>query len=853
MVVVSLAIAVRGSDRFLGDPEPPQGFTSGAKVPRGFVADQFMLTDLCFTQAAVTTVINSWVICDNSQVDIKQCIDITAAQLAAGTLDFAEFPALRIFYDPLSARLYSLDNRRLAIAKFVCDQIDASWPYCTSPIPVVWANRLEVQCTANNIPDLGNWRPPGYAQTCRELGFSGNHWDTMDQGEMVNIRPGSFAGNDYASVYKCQPWYVNSSDTSSMCGQPTWIGNQNPQWWSSTGEPLQYFSPENSALKCSAIASPPFPNGFVSISVINPAGQRTRVMVAQSPFEASLLAYSQVFDGGKLPTLSGAFVPSEPSRIDSLWRTKKESIAAVLAPIPVQQFDTTTWRNMAESTNDLYNLAQTKIETFKTLLQTVVNDINDNGQSYVSYGPGDRFITKSMSSLERKVLSQQQDRGVKAPWTTIDDAIRGTVVVPSVAAFKVAISSLLSVADSSGHLVSLDNKFAQNKQSGYVGVHAAVYVSKVLIGEVQIHFKQIMDGTQNCPKEYTHGIYELTRLAPPGFRWSVAEANAFADFGDDYSQRYNSWSYGWKQKGDQNPGEFQLMSVFDNVTNSWQTSMQTSVPNWCQTGGQPSETQLAVLRYTYTGLCPAPVAVNGFFQNPQGCSGGQYARIRKNSAIVWQIKQVDATASYFSVVTRLASGDQLDFELEQNTGGGSCTPSLFQPEIITLSYCPNQYEETGNVAQKFVFLFGLQSIPLELAKNSGVNMPHLVSNESESEDHDYQEEYIYSSGVLYRSTLEGYSAYSSTQCRYNSIGADNRLEDLDVSGTHIDFVHSARVVSIENSLCNVAPPRGEKSPQPSWWTATHILYLVGMLLFIIIAAGAGTWYFYRRRRSYDSV
>jgi hypothetical protein len=69
-------------------------------------------------------------------------------------------------------------------------------------------------------------------------------------------------------------------------------------------------------------------------------------------------------------------------------------------------------------------------------------------------------------------------------------------------------------------LYYLDNKFIQNRTSGYVGVHGNLLVNNsgnLLQAELQVHFYYIMDGTQDCPKEFTHKIYEATRslLVPP--------------------------------------------------------------------------------------------------------------------------------------------------------------------------------------------------------------------------------------------------------------------------------------------------------------------------------------------------
>eukprot|EP01121_Diplochlamys_sp_Union-15-3_P004565 TRINITY_DN1474_c0_g1_i4.p1 TRINITY_DN1474_c0_g1~~TRINITY_DN1474_c0_g1_i4.p1 ORF type:complete len:218 (+),score=22.55 TRINITY_DN1474_c0_g1_i4:84-737(+) len=151
---------------------------------------------------------------------------------------------------------------------------------------------------------------------------------------------------------------------------------------------------------------------------------------------------------------------------------------------------------------------------FKKLLNETSYQVEN---SYVSYGPGDQHIVKSINSLNSK-FHRLIAENCRDPVSLIEDAIRGSLVVYTPEDLADIISIFNSTAQNLNHEFIMDNSWVNERPSGYVGVHAKVYLRdplpcsrKNIIAEVQFHLYDIMDGTDQCPMEYTHKIYEITR------------------------------------------------------------------------------------------------------------------------------------------------------------------------------------------------------------------------------------------------------------------------------------------------------------------------------------------------------
>jgi hypothetical protein len=127
------------------------------------------------------------------------------------------------------------------------------------------------------------------------------------------------------------------------------------------------------------------------------------------------------------------------------------------------------------------------------------------GSTY--YGPEGKYAVKSLSSLRDKI----EVRG-KSP-DSINDAVRGTVVVKDVKDIPQTLKSVTqSIEASGGRVLSADDKYAKPYESGYVGVHVDVMFKTPdggqIKGEIQIHNDDM--GT----KEPAEQIYQQFRSLP---------------------------------------------------------------------------------------------------------------------------------------------------------------------------------------------------------------------------------------------------------------------------------------------------------------------------------------------------
>ena len=91
------------------------------------------------------------------------------------------------------------------------------------------------------------------------------------------------------------------------------------------------------------------------------------------------------------------------------------------------------------------------------------------------------------------------------------DSLRGTIIVNAPTQL-IQVISLLN--QQFANQISFSNKFNATYATGYVGVHGDILYknqSDIILSEIQVHYSNIYDGTHDCPKEYTHSIYETTR------------------------------------------------------------------------------------------------------------------------------------------------------------------------------------------------------------------------------------------------------------------------------------------------------------------------------------------------------
>jgi hypothetical protein len=110
--------------------------------------------------------------------------------------------------------------------------------------------------------------------------------------------------------------------------------------------------------------------------------------------------FQQQYSGSVYDELK-VFVPSNATLVRSQWFTVKESVRVAIGDVPndLTVVDVAKWRNSPSDILGLYNLALNSTDIFKLFVNETILGATT---AYASYGPGDAFIVKSLSSLTNK-------------------------------------------------------------------------------------------------------------------------------------------------------------------------------------------------------------------------------------------------------------------------------------------------------------------------------------------------------------------------------------------------------------------------------------------------------------------
>ena len=219
-------------------------------------------------------------------------------------------------------------------------------------------------------------------------------------------------------------------------------------------------------------------------------------------------------------------VPDIPA-MQSAWLQKKSQIAAIIGDVVNSDEKATIAKKFINSNvgtvDELFFKAAQIAPEFKAFAQNLSSSVPG---TRFTCGENDMFLTKSNSSLTRKVESRMKnsEQDLAYVCSRIGDSVRETFVVEEPVHIKELIDSLqLTLAKHApGSLLVIENKFAPGVQykTGYVGVHMDLLFNSKnteagsLIIELQLHLASIFDGTDECPKEYNHCIYDVERVLP---------------------------------------------------------------------------------------------------------------------------------------------------------------------------------------------------------------------------------------------------------------------------------------------------------------------------------------------------
>jgi len=215
-----------------------------------------------------------------------------------------------------------------------------------------------------------------------------------------------------------------------------------------------------------------------------------------------------------------AVVPNDINQTDEEWKKTKDKIARVIGPLPsyINQ-DYRSWKNSAKTVDELIQdasiMAPSFIKDFEHLASLTGTKAN--------FGPNNQYAMKSRASLINKVKRDSNEFKIsdEEAVTLIGDALRGTLILNDLSQIPTVVAEIINYAKDHDARVTFKNLWAEDRESGYVGIHAKLLLplhnsekgkaQRYILAEMQIHLYSIFDGTSESVKERGHLIYEHVR------------------------------------------------------------------------------------------------------------------------------------------------------------------------------------------------------------------------------------------------------------------------------------------------------------------------------------------------------
>lgn len=221
--------------------------------------------------------------------------------------------------------------------------------------------------------------------------------------------------------------------------------------------------------------------------------------------------------GGHFDENIQTVIPKDIDRTEIEWRQTKEKIAQLIGPLPSSfESESFVWENSSETIDDLLNDVHLLAPTFKNDFQKIAHQ----HESVANFGPGNEYLLKSKESLVDKIERNRDAWKVSEGEAVrhIGDSLRGTLIVDQLDKIPELVRSMMAYADEHGGRVDFKNLWKEDRESGYVGIHARLLLpvataegTHYILAEMQIHLDSIMDGTALSAKERAHLIYENVR------------------------------------------------------------------------------------------------------------------------------------------------------------------------------------------------------------------------------------------------------------------------------------------------------------------------------------------------------
>jgi hypothetical protein len=231
-------------------------------------------------------------------------------------------------------------------------------------------------------------------------------------------------------------------------------------------------------------------------------------------------------------------IPNKASLVREAWKERKEIIARKINLEKDYQTERSSsahlsWINDASTITELHNSA---LEVKSEFLAMVAATCQESGV-HSFHGDANQFLIKNQESMNRKAsLWVGNGADFLGALKKLNDTIRTTFIANNIDEMRQAIHIFTKESRKRGYEIVFSNKFKEDYSSGYVGIHAKVYLKtpntgKRIMGEVQFHFLQVHDGTNESIKEMSHRFLEqvMRKLEDNASREKILESTGLSN------------------------------------------------------------------------------------------------------------------------------------------------------------------------------------------------------------------------------------------------------------------------------------------------------------------------------------
>ncbi|MBS4165987.1 Uncharacterized protein NEOC65_001064 [Neochlamydia sp. AcF65] len=231
-------------------------------------------------------------------------------------------------------------------------------------------------------------------------------------------------------------------------------------------------------------------------------------------------------------------IPDKASLIKEAWRAQKEAIAHKINLEKDYQTERSSsahlsWTNDASTIAELHASA---LEVKSEFLAMVEATCQESGV-YSFHGDASQFLIKTQVSMNRKAsIWAGNGADFSGAVKKLNDTIRTTFMANNIDEMRQAIHIFAKESRKRGYEIVFSNKFKEDYPSGYVGIHAKIYLKtpytgKRIMGEVQFHFLQVHDGTNESVKEMSHRFLDqvMRKLEDNASREKILESTGLSN------------------------------------------------------------------------------------------------------------------------------------------------------------------------------------------------------------------------------------------------------------------------------------------------------------------------------------